>query len=143
MRPNVGFGIMVLRGNKVLLGKRHDDPVKADSDLHGEGTWTCVGGKLDYHENLIDGVKRELKEETGLTLKDAEVVSVTDDIVSDNHYVTVGFLVKHFKGEPEVREPDEITEWRWVELDKLPENLFPPSKKMIENYLNKTLYETS
>ena len=39
----VGCGIMVLRDNKVLLGKRHDDPEKADSELYGEGTWTMPG----------------------------------------------------------------------------------------------------
>jgi len=34
----VGFGIMILKDNKVLLGHRHPDPEKASSDLHGEGT---------------------------------------------------------------------------------------------------------
>ena len=39
--PGVGVGIMILNGrNEVLLGERHEDPGKADSELHGEGTWT-------------------------------------------------------------------------------------------------------
>lgn len=32
----VGFGILILRNGKVLLGQRHMDPTKADSELHGE-----------------------------------------------------------------------------------------------------------
>ncbi|MEI6673270.1 MAG: hypothetical protein WCL02_08415 [bacterium] len=32
----VGFGVMILRDKKVLLGQRHTDPTKADSELHGE-----------------------------------------------------------------------------------------------------------
>jgi hypothetical protein len=28
-----GFGVLLLRDGKVLLGKRHDDPIKADSAL--------------------------------------------------------------------------------------------------------------
>jgi hypothetical protein len=32
----VGFGVMILRNGKVLLGQRHMDPAKADSELHGE-----------------------------------------------------------------------------------------------------------
>ncbi|OIO63851.1 hypothetical protein AUJ69_00310 [Candidatus Woesearchaeota archaeon CG1_02_47_18] len=34
----VGFGVMILRTGKIILGKRHDDPEKASSLLHGEGT---------------------------------------------------------------------------------------------------------
>ncbi|MEI8007904.1 MAG: hypothetical protein WCI00_00130 [bacterium] len=32
----VGFGVMILRNGKILLGQRHVDPAKADSELHGE-----------------------------------------------------------------------------------------------------------
>jgi hypothetical protein len=32
----VGFGVMILREGRVLLGQRHVDPVKASSELHGE-----------------------------------------------------------------------------------------------------------
>jgi len=35
-KVGAGFGILVLRDGKVLLGKRHDDPEKASSMLHGE-----------------------------------------------------------------------------------------------------------
>ena len=140
-RPKVGFGIMLLKDGKVLLGKRNDDSSKADSDLHGEGTWTFPGGKLGFGEKLIEGVSRELKEETGIELLKAEAISVTDDIVHDNHYVTVGFLCTEFNGEAEVLEPEEITEWKWFLLTELPENLYLPTKVMIENYLNKKVYK--
>lgn len=39
-KVGVGFGVFLKSGNKILLGKRHFDPEKADSELHGEGTWT-------------------------------------------------------------------------------------------------------
>jgi hypothetical protein len=35
-RVGVGFGVMILRDGKVLLGQRHINPDKADSELHGE-----------------------------------------------------------------------------------------------------------
>jgi len=43
-KPGVGFGVMILRNGQVLLGKRHDDPEKASSLLHGEGSWAMSGG---------------------------------------------------------------------------------------------------
>lgn len=141
-KPKVGVGIMILKEGKVLLGKRHDDPKKADSELHGEGTWTMPGGKLDFLETLKEGAFREVFEETGIKIKkeNIKIISVADDIVKDAHFVTVGFLCEEFEGEPMVMEPDEITEWKWHNLDSLPEKIFPPSIKLIKAYLNDRIY---
>jgi mutator protein MutT len=141
-QAKVGVGIMVLKDKKVLLGKRHDDAEKASSDLHGEGTWTMPGGKLDFKETVKEGATRELLEETGIKVDTAKlrVISVADEIVPDNHYVTIGFLCEDFEGEVKVMEPEEITEWKWYNLDNLPEKVFPPSAKMIKAYLNNKIY---
>ncbi len=114
-KPGVGFGIMILNSkDQVLLGKRHDDPEKADSELHGEGSWTMPGGKLHFKEEFKDAAFRETSEETGIEIdkNKLEITSVTNDIVSDNHFATIGFLCRNFKGEPKVMKPDEITEWK-------------------------------
>ena len=141
-KPGTGFGVMILKGNSVLLGKRHVDPAKADSALHGEGSWTMPGGKLHFREEFEEGAVRETQEETGIVLnkKDLKVISLSSDIRSDAHFVTVGMLCTKFGGEPKVMEPEEITEWKWFPLDKLPTPLFPPSKKIIENYMAKRFY---
>ena len=141
-KPKVGVGVMILKDNKVLLGKRNDDVQKASSDLHGEGTWTMPGGKLDFQETLIDGAIREVFEEIGVKIKQdkLKIISVTDEIMADNHYVTIGFLCKDFENEPRIMEPEEITEWKWYNLDNLPEKIYPPSLKMIKAYLNNKIY---
>lgn len=138
-RPKVGFGVMLLKNNNVLLGKRHDDPIKAGSDLHGEGTWTMPGGKLEYKDKLIEGAIKEVKEETGILLRKAEVVS--DNIVHDNHYVTIGFLATEFEGEAKAMEPDEIVEWKWFDIADLPDKVYPASRQLLENYLNNEVYQ--
>lgn len=142
LKIGVGFGVMVLRGKKILLGKRHDDPEKADSVLHGEGMWTMPGGKLHFGETFEDATVREVKEETGLELDSAEMklISITNDIVSDAHFVTLGFLYEETTSEPKVMEPDEIVEWDWFDLDDLPEHIYEPSRKVLENYKNGVVY---
>lgn len=67
-KPGVGFGVMILKEGKVLLGKRHEDPEKADSLLHGAGTWTMPGGKLHFKESFEEGAYREVLEETGIKI---------------------------------------------------------------------------
>ena len=139
--PRVGAAVMLLRDGKVLLGKRHDDPVKADSLLHGEGTWTLPGGKLDFHERPTEGARRETLEECNIKSNDLKLISVGNEMVPDAHFITLGFLCKDFEGEPKVMEPDEITEWRWFGFDELPEKMFPPAEKIIKNYLDGEIYK--
>ena len=133
---------MILKEGKVLLGKRHDDPEKADSLLHGEGTWTMPGGKLHFGEEPKDGACREVMEEIGVEIggDDLSLVSITNDIVHDAHFITFGFLCEVLSDKPKVMEPDEIICWKWFGLDELPEPLFFPSEKIIKNYLARQIY---
>lgn len=142
-KPGVGVAVMILKDGKTLLGKRHDDPVKADSALHGEGTWTIPGGKLDFKENPEDGACREAIEETGIRInkEKLKLISVGNEIVEDAHFITLGFLCEDFEGEPKVMEPDEIVEWKWFDLNNLPKPMFFPAEKVIKNYLAKEIYK--
>jgi hypothetical protein len=54
--------------------------------------------------------------------------------------MTVGLLTNEWKGEAKVMEPDEITEWQWFNLDKLPSPIYFPSQEVIENYLKGKFY---
>jgi 8-oxo-dGTP pyrophosphatase MutT (NUDIX family) len=38
-------------------------------------------------------------------------------------------------------EPNEITEWRWFDLNDLPEKVFFPSAKILKNYLDNVYYK--
>jgi 8-oxo-dGTP diphosphatase len=136
-KPGVGVGIMILKDNKVLLGKRNSDPEKADSKLHGENTWTMPGGKLDFQEELEEAVLRETLEETGIKIskEKLKIISVTNDRVEDAHFVTIGFLCQDVEGEAKVMEPDEIIEWKWFDLNSLPSSIFPPSGKILKKFL--------
>ncbi len=142
-KPGVGVGVMILQNRKVLLGRRHDDPQKADSQLHGEGTWTMPGGKLDFQESLRGAAEREVFEEIGLKIdkNKLQFISLSNDSVKDAHFVTIGFLYgEPLTAEPKVMEPDEIVEWQWFDLDDLPKNIFFPSKKILNNFINKELF---
>jgi len=133
-KVGVGFGIMLLnRDGQVLLGKRHVDPEKADSELNGAGTWTMPGGKLEFGESFEEGARRELMEEAGMYLERVKVVCVNNDKTDDAHFVTVGMFSEYFRGEPRVIEPDEITEWQWFDLSDLPSPMFFPSSRILEN----------
>lgn len=139
-KVGAGFGVMLMKEGRVLLGKRHSDSNKADSELHGEGTWTMPGGKLEFGESFEDGAKREVYEETGLQLNNVKVICVNNDKNEYAHFVTIGLFSDKFDGDPKVMEPDEIVEWKWFSIDNLPTPLYFPSAKVIENYRKKLFY---
>lgn len=139
-KVGVGFGVMLLKNGQVLLGRRHQDPAKADSELHGEGSWTMPGGKLHFGESFEVGAARELLEETGIKGKKFQVISLANDMVPDAHFVTIGLICEEWEGEAQVLEPDEITEWQWFDLNNLPKPVFSPSQEVLDNYFNKRFY---
>lgn len=138
----VGFGVMLIRDGKMVLGKRHVDPEKASSLLGGAGSWTFPGGKLDFGETFEDAVAREVLEETGLQIhsRRLQLISVSNDIVTNAHFVTLGFLHELKEGEPEVREPDEITMWDWFPIANPPSPLFVATERILQNFSNGSVY---
>lgn len=136
-----GCGVMIFNNlNQLLLGLRNNDVELADSELHEEGTWTMPGGNIEYGETFEEAGAREAKEETGIVVKNLEVFCVQTDKNEHAHYISVGMIARNFEGIPQVMEPDQIIEWKWFDLDKLPENIFSPSKKTIDCFLNHKFY---
>lgn len=139
-RVGAGFGVILEKGGKILLGKRHPDPDKADSAFRSAGEWSLPGGKLDWGESFEDGAVREVKEETGITIRDPQVISVHNCKNEHAHFMTVGLLAHEWEGEAKVMEPDEMTEWQWFDLKDLPYPRYFPSFEVIENYQKGKFY---
>ncbi len=132
----VGIGVMILDGNKILLGHRSVNK-KDTGGIYEVDCWTVPGGKQEYNETYFEGAKREVKEETNLDIDDLELFSASDDFGVDRHYITLQVIAKKHSGDLKVMEPDKEDEWKWFDLDNLPEKLYSPSKRFIEKYLNK------
>lgn len=137
----VGVGVMIIRGNKLLLGLRNMNPDTADSELHGEGTWTLSGGGVKYGESFEEAGIREVKEETNLDVDDLKVICLQTDKNEYAHFISAGMIANKVSGEIKVMEPGEIIKWEWFDLDNLPDNIFFPSKKTIDRYKDGLFYK--
>jgi 8-oxo-dGTP diphosphatase len=131
--PKVGIGVLIIRDEKVLLSKRINSA--------GEGTWCLPGGRLEFNETFEGCGKREVKEETGLDVDSLEVISLSNDIMYGDHWITIGIKPSIVNGEPTIKEPQKFIEMGWFDFDSLPEPLFLASKKIIDNYLAKRFYD--
>ena len=130
----VGIGVMILDGNKILLGHRSKNR-KDTGGFYEVDCWTVPGGKQEYNETFLEGAKREVKEETNLDVDELELFNASDDIQSDRHYITLQDIAKKHSGKLKIMEPTKEDDWQWFDLDDLPEKLYSPSRKFIEKYL--------
>ena len=117
--PFVGVGAVVVHEDRVLLVRRGSEPLK--------GHWTLPGGVLEVGETLVEGVAREVREETGLLVEPLELVELVDRIHHDRihpesareagrvryHYVIADYLCRVNGGE--LRAASDADAVRWVE----------------------------
>jgi mutator protein MutT len=108
-RPIVGVGGVVVDGGKVLIVKRAHEPRK--------GEWSLPGGMVELGETLVDALKRELQEETGLDVEVGEVVEVFDRVHRldgriQYHFVIVDYLCRPTGGT--LRAADDAEDVAWV-----------------------------
>ena len=133
-----GVGVIVLnKDNKVFVGKRKDNPIDK---------WQMPQGGVDKGEELVDAMRRELKEET--SIKNIEIIKEIDGWL--DYELPKNLLGKIWKGryrgqkqkwfivkfvgeESEINittKRPEFIEWKWVERSQLP-NIIVDFKKNV------------
>ncbi len=129
-RPRVGVGVILVKDNKMLLFKRRN--------AHGDGTWGFPGGHLEFKEEIEDCVRREVEEETGITVHNIQFAAFTNDVFEkeSKHYITLFMLCDWKSGEVQIKEPEKCIDLGWYEWDKLPEPLFLPITNLIRQGYN-------
>ena len=130
--PRVGLGVLVFNEkNEILLGKRQN--------AHGASSWGPPGGHLEFAETFEEGAIREVKEEAGMAISSPSFLSVTNDVfdLEKKHYISVFMTANILQGQVVKNlEPHKVEDWFWIDLEKLPKNVFLPLKHLVlgENY---------
>ena len=141
----IGVGIVLLNNkNKVLVGKRKDNPVDK---------WQMPQGGVDKDEDYITAMKRELFEETSVTS-----ITVLEEFEEWLEYGLpenlLGIIWKgKFRGQKQKwfisrfigddseinikTEQPEFIEWKWIDMNELPNVIVDFKKEVYEKILKK------
>jgi ADP-ribose pyrophosphatase YjhB (NUDIX family) len=109
-RPWVGVGVVVWRGDDVLLVQRGRPP--------RQGEWGIPGGAQTLGETVFETAVREVFEETGLLIRPTAIVTAVDSIWRDEsgaveyHYTIIEVLAEWIEGE--AIPASDIDGARWV-----------------------------
>jgi len=138
-KPIIGIGGVVIEDGRALLIRRGSEPLL--------GQWSIPGGTLELGETLIEGTERELREETGLTVKVLEMIEVFERINFGSgadetwktleekcrprfHFVIVDYLCDRISGVPVAG--GDVTEVAWAEENDLEKfGLTPTATRVI------------
>ncbi|KOG47227.1 NUDIX hydrolase [Streptomyces virginiae] len=118
-------------GPEVLLSRRA-------GPVYAAGMWHLPSGHLEPGEDMVEGVIREAREETGVVIAAADVAAA----VTVHHRpprgagsrIGVLFEVRRWSGAPRVMEPDRCDGMGWYPLDGLPDPMVAYCRAGLDAY---------
>ena len=133
--PMVGVGVFVRKDDRYLFAMRLGS--------HGAGKYQVPGGHVEYFESLEDCAKNEVLEETGLTITNVQKLCFFEDMFQKEklHYITIYLTADYVLGEVNGKvpnpEPEKHSEWKWYDLNCLPEPVWVSTRDAVKILLSK------
>ena len=117
---------IILKDNKILLTKRVIHPF--------QGYWVLPGGHVDYGERVEEALRREMKEETGVSLKIKKLFGVYSDPKRDPRYHTTSVVYLCEKGAEKIKLNQESSEFKYFSFKNLPQKIGFDHRKIINDF---------
>ncbi len=109
------------RDGRLLVGYRNYTPEKWKKI----SVWTVPGGRCEPGETLEDGLRREAREEIGVT--ELRITAFIAAVPGAKEGDIVSLFVAETDQEPRNCEPEKFSEWAWMDLEAVREHFINPA----------------
>lgn len=116
--PTVGVAVVLIQEGRVLLGERRS------------GGWCVPCGHVEWDETVQEAARREFKEETGLVVAIAGIVSVESNFHEPRHH-TVGVWFRGKRESGRLRPGGDLRAIDFFSLAELPPLRFPTDRLVL------------
>ncbi|WP_096187753.1 NUDIX hydrolase [Evansella halocellulosilytica] len=145
LRKIVGHRPLILVGAVVVVVDEHGR-ILLQQRKYPKGTWGLPGGLLELTESTEEAARREVYEETGLTVNDLTLLNVysgKDYFVraenGDEFYaVTVAYSTKNYEGKLEA-DRNESVQLTFCYPKDFPENFIGSHRRILDDYVDHSL----
>lgn len=117
----VSAGALITNSKKEIL--------LLDHVLRPKSGWGIPGGFMNHNEQPESAVAREVMEEVGLEINNIKLIRAR----TVGRHIEMLFTAES-EGEPEILSR-EIMSAGWFSIEKIPAEMHPPQKFVVENYL--------
>lgn len=130
--PIPAIGAFIINDkNEILLAK----------SFKWDGFYCVPGGRVEIGEKVEGTVKREVKEEVGLTVSEVHFLCIADAIYPKNffkkrHFIFLDYLCRVHGNQTVKLDADELQSYIWINLKKALElKVESYTRNTIKNYI--------
>ena len=84
--------------------------------------WNLPAGHLQFNESLIEGAKREIKEETGCDVEITGILNIANRLIEDDIFMVITFSTKLIN-ENITYDKKEILDVKWLDYEEIMNNM--------------------
>ena len=112
----VHMGIIVVGG---VLEKNGKYLLVQEAKKEIRGKWNLPAGMLDLNENVFEGAKREILEESRYDVELTGIAKIRNSIVAGDSFIGIIFSTKILKQHSGNNNKTEIMQTKWFSFDEI------------------------
>ncbi|MCL2198617.1 MAG: NUDIX domain-containing protein [Defluviitaleaceae bacterium] len=144
LRSIIGHKLIILNGSITFI-QNDKGQILLQQRTYPHGTWGLPGGLMELGESTEQTARREVQEETGLTLGKLTLLGIYSGENylckaqnGDEFYVvTTAYTTADYIGEVVVND-NESLRLEWFNIKNLPEPIERTHQEIIKDYIKKT-----